>query len=414
MVRTSRMNALGGPVILARGGLVEDQRRRLEGQRDRQGEALLLPERERQRGSLEDVLERVERRSGAARRRRCRSNDSAGRVQVPRAEHRAPRGRSGRRASGSGSGRRSRRSSRGSATVRPAIDAPSTRTSPPRAAIRPHRGPEQRRLARAVRAEHGDDLPGARARRRRRGGPRARRSRRARRGTRAAGGVAVGGVARACGSVAVAGSARRPGAPSRRNRSRTTSNGSLTAVGSATSRKPADVAEVARPALLEVQHPIRPEVERLLDAVLDDDDGVALVGEAPQGREEPRGGRRVEVGERLVDDVQARLEHQDAGHREELALAAGQAAVSRPSSASMPGRRRRPRGSGRRISPAVHAEVLRAEGELGLDRRADDLPGRILEHRADAAARSRAASARSSGGRRRGPCPSARPGRHAG
>jgi hypothetical protein len=38
-----------------------------------------------------------------------------------------------------------------------------------------------------------------------------------------------------------------------------------------------DRAEVARVAVLEVQDPIRSQAERFLDAVLDDDDGAALV-----------------------------------------------------------------------------------------------------------------------------------------
>ena len=56
------MNALGGLVVLPGGGFVEDQRGRLEGQGDGQGEALLLAERERQRRPLQDPLEAVERR----------------------------------------------------------------------------------------------------------------------------------------------------------------------------------------------------------------------------------------------------------------------------------------------------------------------------------------------------------------
>ena len=52
--------ASGRSVILARGRLVEHERRGLEGQGDRQGEALLLPEGQGQGRPLQDVLELVE------------------------------------------------------------------------------------------------------------------------------------------------------------------------------------------------------------------------------------------------------------------------------------------------------------------------------------------------------------------
>jgi hypothetical protein len=38
--------------------------------------------------------------------------------------------------------------------------------------------------------------------------------------------------------------------------------------------------------------------------------------------QQPGGRPRIEVGERFVDDEQLGLEHQDPGHRQELALAA--------------------------------------------------------------------------------------------
>ncbi len=47
------------------------------------------------------------------------------------------------------------------------------------------------------------------------------------------------------------------------------------------------------------------KVERLLDAVLDDDHRVAVIGEVAQEVEEVAGRRGIEVGERLVDDVAA-------------------------------------------------------------------------------------------------------------
>ena len=136
------------------------------------------------------------------------------------------------------------------------------------------------------------------------------------------------------------------------------------------------------PALVQVQDPVGPQREGLLDAVLDDHDRVALVGQVPEEAEQPLRGGRVEVGERLVDDVQARLHHQDSGRRDELPLPAGQGRGL----AALEGADLRPVDD--RPDPvadlgAVDPEVLRAEGELGLDGRADDLLGRVLEHRPD-------------------------------
>ena len=98
----------------------------------------------------------------------------------------------------------------------------------------------------------------------------------------------------------------------------------LDRVGIGDCQEPHDVAGVPNAAFLEVEHAIGVEVERLLDPVLDDHDGVALIGQPAQRAQEPGRGQRVEVRERFVDHVQDRPEHEDAGHREELALAAGQ------------------------------------------------------------------------------------------
>ncbi len=150
---------LGGAVILPGRRLVQDQRRRLEGQGDGQGEPFLLAEREGQRRPLEDVLELIERGPRAGSRRSSSSKVPASRPRFRGPEERAPRGPSGRRASGWGSGRRSRRSVASSEVVRrSAGPAPSTRIvaavdRQQRIAVR-----KSGRLARAVRAEDGHDL----------------------------------------------------------------------------------------------------------------------------------------------------------------------------------------------------------------------------------------------------------------
>ena len=298
----------------------------------------------------------------------------------------APRGRSGRTASGSGSGRRSRRPSRAAATVRSPIGRPSTRISPAVGSMQPHRRPEQRRLARAVRAEHRDDLAAAEA-----GVDAAqdlarRRSRPGRRGTRAAAGASARGLGPArrlvaAPALASARSARRRLA---RTRSRTTSNGSLTASGSAISRKPVDRAEIARRALVEVQDPIRPELERLLDAVLDDDDRVALVGQAPGGaggaaRRWPGRGWRAARRRRTARGRIIRIPAAATSWRSPP----DRAAVSRPARASISVRSTTVRIRSRISARVACPRFSGPERELRLDRRADDLLGRILEHRPD-------------------------------
>ena len=143
-----------------------------------------------------------------------------------------------------------------------------------------------------------------------------------------------------------------------------------------------DVPDVAGRPLLQVQDPVGAQVQGLLDPVLDDDDRAALVGQVAEQGQQPLGGRRVEVGQGLVDDEDPRPEHEDAGHREELALAAGQGRRLATEQVLDP-------GAGRHVADpladllARHAPVLGAEGELGLDHRADDLLGRILEDGAD-------------------------------
>ena len=132
----------------------------------------------------------------------------------------------------------------------------------------------------------------------------------------------------------------------------------------------------------EIQDPIGPQVERLLDAVLDDHDGAALVGERSQQRQQALGRRRIEIRERLVDHEQARAQHQDPGHGEQLSLAARQRArlaTEQPVDAGLVGDLADPFAD----LLARDAEVLRPERQLRLDRRPDDLLGRVLQHRAD-------------------------------
>ena len=142
-----------------------------------------------------------------------------------------------------------------------------------------------------------------------------------------------------------------------------------------------DRAEVPLTTIFEVEDPVGPKLERLLHPVLDDDDRVAVVREIAQDIEQAFGGRWIEVGQRLVDHVQPRLHHEDPGHREQLAFAAGQ------------GRRlaaqdRLDAGSGGDLADPVpdlgprDAHVLRTERQLRLHGGPDDLLGRILEDRA--------------------------------
>ena len=154
--------------------------------------------------------------------------------------------------------------------------------------------------------------------------------------------------------------------------------GQLHGIGIGDAEEPRDVAEVARLALLEVEHTIGSKVEGLLDAVLDDDDGVALVGQGPQDPQEARGGRRIQVRQGLVDDVDPGLEHQDAGHREELPLAAREGRRLPAQEHPDPGPVGHVAEAPADVLP-LDAQVLGPEGELGLDGGADDLLGGILE-----------------------------------
>ena len=115
--------------------------------------------------------------------------------------------------------------------------------------------------------------------------------------------------------------------------------------------------------------------------MLDDDDGVALVREAAQGPEESGRSTRIEIRERLVHHEESRLQHQDPAHREQLAFAAGECRRLAPEQRLDAGLARDLGDPLADLAPG-RAEVLRSERELALDRGADDLAGRILEHRA--------------------------------
>ena len=214
-------------------------------------------------------------------------------AEVARTEQRAPRGPCARTASGSGSGRRSRTVRASSAISRPGRIGAIHQDAPGAGPHELHGGAEHRRLAGAVRAEDGDRArarPAMRVRPRRHVAfaerhvklvePEASRDR-DRRGSRT-------GVGRpdAGGGAAAAGRA-----------SSTTSKGSLTAAGSATARNPSTGPRyVTRPSLM-VEHSVRSQRQRLLDPVLDDDDGVARIG---QGAEHGRAGGRPWRGSRLA------------------------------------------------------------------------------------------------------------------
>ncbi len=168
----------------------------------------------------------------------------------------------------------------------------------------------------------------------------------------------------------------------RRTCSTMAANGSLTSAGSAISRKPSTGPQVRGRAALHVQDPIGAQLEGLLDAVLDDDHGAALVGHPPQDGQQLRGGRGVQVGQWLVHDVELRPHHQDAAHGHQLTLTARQRG-------RLPARQVTDAGPLEDLADPVadglpgHRQVLGPEGQLRLDRRTDDLSRRILQDGAD-------------------------------
>ena len=143
-----------------------------------------------------------------------------------------------------------------------------------------------------------------------------------------------------------------------------------------------DRTQVGGRAALHVQDAIGAQLERLLDAVLDDDHGAALVGHPTQDGQQLRGGRGVQVGQRLVHDIELRPHHQDATHGHQLTLTARQRG-------RLPARQVSDAGPLEDLADPVadglagHGHVLGPEGQLRLDRRADDLSCRVLQDGAD-------------------------------
>ena len=296
---------------------------RPEGQRDRQREPLLLAERQRQRRALPDVLEVVERRPAEA------VVDEL--VEGRRVAPEVPRPEQQLLVDGPGEQHLARALEDvaevvASSAVRwSAIDAPSTRIAPPVTA--------SSRIA----VRNSVVLPEPFGPRTATTSPRPNRASTPCR-------ISCSPIAASTPRNSSRGAARRPGVPAGRSADR----GRRRHLGPATRSRdplehdlerqldglrdrrrrgsPSTAPEVAGRPRFEVQHAVGPELERLLDAVLDDDDRAALVGQVAQQCQQPFRGGRVEVGERLVDDVQPRPHHQDAGHRQELPLAAGQRA----------------------------------------------------------------------------------------
>ena len=155
--RDDPMHELGGRAVILPGGwLVEDERARPQSERDGQGESLLLPERQRQWGARQDVLEVVERRSPQAVAHEFVERGGIA-SHVPRAEQELVLDRASEQhlaraledvAEFTGELRRAATGMRG------AID----HDRPARDVEQPHGRPKERGLARAVRAEDRDDL----------------------------------------------------------------------------------------------------------------------------------------------------------------------------------------------------------------------------------------------------------------
>ena len=116
--------------------------------------------------------------------------------------------------------------------------------------------------------------------------------------------------------------------------------------------------------------------------MLDDDDGRPLVGKLSNHPDQPMCRSGVEIGQRLIEDEQAGLEHQCAGDGDLLALAPGELVGG---AALEVGQARR--GQDHLELPgdllSRPAQVLRAKGKLGGDRRADQLLTGILEDSPD-------------------------------
>ena len=116
--------------------------------------------------------------------------------------------------------------------------------------------------------------------------------------------------------------------------------------------------------------------------MLDDDDGVPRIGEASEDSEEVGRGCRIEIRERLVDDVDAWPEHERPCHGQELTLSAGQGG-GRPADEVLDSR------LGHHLPDPLadlrrrHAGILGPKRQLRLDGGSHDLLRRVLEQRAD-------------------------------
>ncbi|GIW20667.1 MAG: hypothetical protein KatS3mg065_0963 [Chloroflexota bacterium] len=143
-----------------------------------------------------------------------------------------------------------------------------------------------------------------------------------------------------------------------------------------------DRPRVGHPPLLEIEDAVGGEGEGFFDPVLDDDDGTSLVGQSAEDGDEAIGRGRVEVRQRLVEDEDVGLHHEDAGHGDELPLAPREGRRFAPDEV-LDGRPACHRAQAAPDLGRREAKVLGAEGELRLDRRPDDLAGRVLEDGSD-------------------------------
>ena len=126
-------------------------------------------------------------------------------------------------------------------------------------------------------------------------------------------------------------------------------------------------------------------VQHILEPVLDDDDGRAgLPLDLVDELDGLLAGRRVEVGQRLVEEQHVHVVDEDARERHALLLPAGE--LARRVMEMIPHADER----GGLFDPLMqlrlaHAVVLRREGDILRHREPDELAVRVLQHRADRA-----------------------------
>ena len=153
-----------------------------------------------------------------------------------------------------------------------------------------------------------------------------------------------------------------------------------------------DTADVAGRPGLQIEDAIRAKVQRFLDAMLDDDDRAALVG---QRREAASSRRSAVAGSRFASGSSTTYRPVAGASGCRPSPGAG---ARRPTGRPSRGRggarcrsRTTPRGSGRG-SPRVGCPGSPGpKASSDFDRRADDLLGRVLQHRPDRRRRCRAA-----------------------